>query len=161
MSAPSDLVSEAEWLWAAETNRVPSLCVLSPGEPISASWGGCAALLGNPQSDVPQTLFDGWAERVSREKHYDANERRLVDPSGTLLIGWPNISDGGGPVPVDLLLATSNDPESAYPTPEEIANAWNREPADRPRNEYFRRNRDNGIYTFEDQEIERLLVTTH
>ena len=119
------------------------------------------ALLGDPQSAVPQTLFDGWAERVSREKHYNANERRLVDRNGRLLIGWPNLSDGGGPVPVDLLLATSNDPEKVYPSPEETANAWNREPADRPRNEYFRRNRDHGIYTFEDQEIERLLDPSH
>jgi hypothetical protein len=156
VSSLSDLTTEAEWLWSAEDNNVPSLCILSPKQSISAKWGGCVALLGNPQREIPKELFDGWADRVSREKHYSANERRLVDGRGTLLIHWPHLAEGG-PARVDLLLATSNEPEATYPTVQEIADAWNREPANERRGEYFRRNRDNGIYTFEDQAIEKLL----
>lgn len=156
VSSAWDLTTEAEWLWSAEDNKVPSLCILSPKRSISAKWGGCVALLGNPQTEIPQELFDGWADRVSTEKHYNSNERRLVDRRGTLLIPWPHLSEGG-PAPVDLLLATSNDPEPTYPTVQEIAEAWNCEPADERIGEYFRHNRDNGIYTFEDQEIGKLL----
>jgi len=157
VSSPADLIREAEWLWSAEDNKVPSLCILSPKLSISATWGGCVALLGNPQSKIPQGLFDGWAERVSREKHYSANARRLVDGRGKLLIFWPHLTEGG-PVPLDLLLATSNDPEPEFPTVQQIAEAWNREPNNERRGEYFRRNRENGIYTFQDHAIEELLL---
>jgi hypothetical protein len=156
VSSPSDLIREAEWFWSAEDNKVPSLCVQSPKQSISATWGGCAALLGNPEGQIPPEMFNSWVERVSREKHYNANERRLVDDRGTLLIRWPHLSEAG-PAPVDLLLPTSNDPEPAYPTVQKIADAWNREPDDERKAEYFRRNRENGIYTFQDHEIEELL----
>lgn len=63
----------------------------------------------------------------------------------------------GGPAPLDLLLATSNDPEPTYPTVQEIANAWNREPDSERRAEYFRQNRKNGIHTFQDHAIEERL----
>jgi hypothetical protein len=78
VSSASDLTTEAEWLWSAEDNKVPSLCILSPKRSISAKWGGCVALSGHPQTEIPQELFDGWADRVSTEKHYNANERRFV-----------------------------------------------------------------------------------
>lgn len=155
-SAP-DLIAEAEWLWSAEDNKVPSLCGRSPAQSISAEWGGCVALLRNPQSSVPQELLDGWAKRVSRERHYNANERRLVDARGMLLIDWPHLTEGGV-APLDLLLATSNDPEPTYPQVQEIADAWNREPDCELRGEYFRRNRENGIYTFQDEAINERLT---
>jgi len=157
--SPADLIAEAEWLWSAEEDEVPSLCTLSPAKTISAKWkkgGGCVALLRNPRSNVPQELLDGWAERVLREQHYNANEQRLVDGRGTLLIDWPHLTEGGL-APLDLLLATSNDPELIYPTVQEIADAWNREPDNERRAEYFRRNRENGIYTFQDHAINELL----
>ena len=72
-----------------------------------------------------------------------------------LLIDWPRLK-GGGPAPLDLLLATSN-PEPTYPTVREIADAWNREADTERRGEYFRRNRENGIHTFQDAAIEELL----
>ncbi|MGH9747966.1 MAG: DUF2934 domain-containing protein [Candidatus Acidiferrales bacterium] len=156
VSSPADLIAEAEWLWSAEDNEVPSRCSLPPKPSISAEWGGCVALLRNPQSNVPQEVLDGWAERVLREQHYNANDRRRVDCKGTLLIDWPHLSEGG-PVPLDLLLATSNDPEPAYPTVQEIADAWNREPDNERRGEYFRRNKENGIHTFQDHAIGELL----
>lgn len=120
--SPADLIAEAEWLWSAEDNKVPSFSGLSPTQSISAEWGGCVALLRNPESNVPQELLDGWAERVLREPHYNANQRRLVDGRETLLIDWPHLTDGGL-APLDLLLATSNDPEPTYPVVHEIADA--------------------------------------
>ena len=122
---------------------------------VSAEWG-CVALLRNRQSNVPQELLDSWAERVLREQHYNANELRLVDRRGTLLIDWPHLTDGG-PAPLDLLLATSNDRDPTCPTVHEVADAWNREPDNDRRAEYFRQNRKNGIYTFQDHAIEELL----
>ena len=156
VSSPADLIAEAEWLWSAEDNRVPSVSALPPTQSISAEWGGCVALLRNPESNVPQELLDSWAERVLREQHYNANVRRRVDSRGTLLIDWPHLTEGGL-APLDLLLATSNDPAPTYPTVQEIADAWNREPDNERRAEYFRRNRENGIYTFQDPAIEERL----
>lgn len=154
ITSPFELVEEAEWLWSAESNRVPRLCTSHPEERISASgrWG-CVALLGNPSKPAPPQLLDGWAERVANEPEYAANERRLVNQRGILQIDWPLV-DGGGPVPLDLLLATSNDPEDSYPSVPMIANAWNEQNTGA---EYFRQNRAHGIHTFQDHEIERLL----
>jgi hypothetical protein len=73
-----------------------------------------------------------------------------------LLIDWPRLT-GGGLAPLDLLLATSNDREPTCPTVQEIADAWNREPDNERRAEYFRKNRENGIYTFQDNAIEKRL----
>jgi hypothetical protein len=55
---------------------------------------------------------------------------------------------------LDLLLATSNDPESKLPSVTEITEAWARH---RNRLEYFLRNIEHGIITFQDEEIERQL----
>lgn len=77
VSSPADLIREAEWLWSAEDNKVPSFCFQSPARSISAKWGGCVALLGNPEREIPQALIDGWADRVAKEEHYNANERRF------------------------------------------------------------------------------------
>jgi len=60
-------------------------------------------------------------------------------------------------LPLDLLLATSNDRDPTCPTVHEVADAWNREPDNDRRAEYFRQNRKNGIYTFQDHAIEELL----
>jgi hypothetical protein len=154
VSSLADLIAEAEWLWSAEGNKVPSRCTLAPAQRISAKWGGCVALLRNPQSYVPQELLDGWADHVLREPHYNANDQRRVGGKGTLLIDWPHPAEGEPPLP-DLLLATANDPAPTYPTVQEIADAWNREPE--RRDEYFRMNRAKGIYTFQDDAIKQRL----
>ena len=109
------------------------------------------ALLRNPHSEIPQTLLNDWATHVAL--HYKANERRLVDNRGMLQIPWPTLSSGGNPVPIDLLLATSNDREPTCPTVHEIANARN----EHPEVDYFQNNGKNGIETFQDQAIRELL----
>jgi Protein of unknown function (DUF2934) len=153
VSSLADLIAEAEWLWSAEEKKVPGLCTLSPKQSISANWG-CVALMHNPQSNVPQELLDGWARHV--KANYNASQLRRVDSRGTLLIDWRHLT-GGGPGLPDLLLATANDPERPYPTVQQIADAWNGEPDKDKRAEYFRLNRKNGIYTFQDHDIEERL----
>jgi hypothetical protein len=158
VTSASGLITEAEWLWSAEEkNKVPRLCIGSPEHRISpAGQWGCVALLRNPHKEIPQQLLDDWAKHVAGEAHYHASERRLVDRRGMLEIPWPELLDGS-PVGMDLLLATSNDPAPTYPTVQEVADAWNREPTEK-KADYFRSNRKNGIYTFQDREIDRLLI---
>jgi hypothetical protein len=151
VSSSSDLVKEAEWLWSAEDNEVPSLCCSSPKQFISAKWGGCVALLANPHSEIPQNLLSDWATHVAR--HYKANDLRLVDGKGILQIRWPNLSSDGSSVPMDLLLATSNDRDLTCPTVQNIADAWNQH----PEVDYFRNNRKHRIETFQDPGIDKLL----
>jgi hypothetical protein len=150
VTSASDLISEAEWLWSAEENK--RVRDSSPEHRISPDreWG-CVALLRNPHKEISQQLLDDWATRVAGEAHYRANERRLVDSRGILQLRWPDLSEGGS-LALDLLLATSNDAEPTFPTVQEIADAWKREPVER-RAEYFHCNQDNGISTFEDQAI--------
>jgi hypothetical protein len=156
ISDPHDLIAEAEFLWKAE----------QPGAKanrISASWG-CVAVLTNPERDIPQDLLRGWAERVAREPGYGhmsqtQEEGILVNSRGLLQIEWPLLLEGGAAADMDLLLATANDPEitsasPTYPTPEAIAAAWNQS-GDFA--QYFWKNTDNGIITFEDAEIRALL----
>lgn len=104
-------------------------------------------------SEQGACLLDEWVKHVAKEGHYNANERRLVNDQGMLQIDWPNLSSDGNPVPMDLLLATSNDRDPTYATVQVISNAWNQH----PKVDYFRSNRKHGIETFQDQGIEELL----
>lgn len=156
ISTVQELVTEAEHLWKAE----------QPGAKahrIAASWG-CVALLLNPDRDIPEDLSRGWAERVAREPDYGTvsqaqEEGLLVSDEGLLRIDWPSRVEGGSAAQVDLLLVTANDPEITaaspwYPTAEAIAEAWN---GAGDYVEYFWKNRDNGIQTFQDDAIRALL----
>jgi hypothetical protein len=154
VSSSADLIREAEWLWSAEDNKVPSLCCSSPKQNISANWG-CVALMGNPESEIPHNLLREWATHVAR--HYNAEEQRLVNDQGILRVPWPNLSLDNSVAPVDLLLATSNDRDLNYPTVQQIADAWRRYPDV----DYFRKNRENEIETFEDREILALMEVQH
>jgi hypothetical protein len=152
ISTLQDLITEAEWLWKAEQPRAEA-------HRIAADWG-CVALLGNPEREIPANLVGGWAERVDREPDYGrvsqtASEGVLVSEAGLLRIGWPRLVEGGAAVDADLLLVTANDPEitassPSYPTVEAIAEAWNRAGE---HVEYFWKNTDDGISTFQDNEI--------
>jgi len=158
VSTQNDLFIEAEHLWAAE--RKGDLNGL-----ISANWG-CVALLNHPDRHVPQELLDTWAMRVARERHYGnilqaPGEGPLVSERGLLQIPWPTLIDGNDAVPLDLLIATANQPTlegepKSYPTPEMIANAWR---MDRNNNvSYFWNNIRFGIRTFEDDAIRERLI---
>jgi len=75
-----------------------------------------------------------------------------------LTIDWPQLADGSGPLDLDLLLATATEPSlmgGRYANPAEIASAWRSAPHEVY---YFHNNRTNGITTFEDADILKLLV---
>lgn len=113
------------------------------------------------QRNVPKNLLEAWADRVGREPDYGnvsqmVDEGELISPDGMLRIDWPRCIAGGVPVDLDLLLVTANDPTligtpPSYATVETIVNAWNS--AAQEHAEYFWKNIDHGITTFQDDEI--------
>jgi len=157
VSSFGDLNTEAECLWKAEYPKA------KPGR-IAEDWG-CVALRRNPERKIPESLLTGWADRVGREADYGhvsqtQEEGVLVSKDGLLQIAWPRLVEGGEPVQLDLLLATANDPTltgtpASYPNVDTISNAWN--VAANEHVEYFWKNLDNGIRTFQDNEIRGLL----
>ena len=153
-----ELVGEAEWLWAAERNKA------RPGDRISADWG-CVALLENPERRMPQELRDEWTERISCEPCYGrmfntpVGEEAPASPSGSLTIPWP-ATLSGVPLDFDVLMGTATNPtivRGCYADAQEVANAWNN-PAGKKHVHYFHNNRQSGIHTFQDAEIERRLA---
>jgi hypothetical protein len=108
VSSAADLVTEAQHLWAAETKST------TPTGAICATWGS-VGLLVNEQSKIPTDLLASWAQRVRREPNYGHvrhafHEGPVINSSGRLLVRWPDLVDGSGPTPFDLLLATATDP---------------------------------------------------
>jgi hypothetical protein len=80
-----------------------------------------------------------------------------VNASGFPIIPWPPRTDGL-PLELDALLATATDPtivDGQYPSVQEIASAWKQSTGVHV--EYFWRNRECGITTFQDNEIEKHL----
>jgi hypothetical protein len=148
-----DLIAEALRLWEAEELSV------NTGR-IAANWG-CVALLCNPERQISPDLAEAWARRIKDEQGYGnvrqtADEGQLISEDGLLQIGWPCCVQGGAAVDLDLLLVTANDPTLtgtplSYPSVATIVDAWNR--AAQEHAEYFWKNTDNGITTFQDDEI--------
>jgi hypothetical protein len=156
VSTPADLFIEAEYLWAAERN-------VAPNGSLASDWG-CVALLCNPDRTTAQDLASGWVRRVSAEPGYcniphASGERAPVSAEGLLQISWPVMAGSSEPVPLDLLIATANHPtlvgdSRSYPTPKMIATEWRtRKAVENNRVEYFQKNVDHGIRTFEDDAI--------
>jgi hypothetical protein len=153
ITSADDLITEALHLWEAEELSVDT------GR-IASSWG-CVALLCNPERRIPPEFVEAWGHRVRDEQHYGnvrqmADEGRLISGGGLLQIDWPLCAKGGRRVDLDLLLVTANDPTLsgiplAYPSAATIADAWNS--ADSDHAEYFWKNIENGITTFQDDEI--------
>lgn len=153
ITSADDLITEALRLWEAEE-------LLQGSGRIAASWG-CVALLRNPERKIPEELRSAWAKRVEDEQPYRyvrqmADEGVLISKDGMLQIDWPRCIAGGAPVDLDLLLVTANDPTLtgtplSYPSVETIVNAWNGAAPEHA--EYFWKNTDFGITTFQDEEI--------
>jgi hypothetical protein len=156
--AAADLVKEAEHLWAAERKQPPS-------GGINAGWG-CVALLPNPHREIPPEILNSWAARVARARPYGnirqaPGEGVLVSERDLLQIAWPILTADNNPVPLDLLLATTTQPDLVgdpprYPAPAMIAERWRNDREDNVR--YFRNNVQSGIHTFEDDAIQRALA---
>ena len=152
-----DLFNEAEHLWAAERNATNG----SNGR-ISASWG-CVGLLENPMAPLHRKHRERWITRVRQEPHYGhlehgREEAAAVDRYGFLDISWPSALNGS-PLECDALLAAATCPtldDAEYPSSGNIADAW-KTPKGKIYAKYFWNNRENGIMTFQDTEIEAQL----
>jgi hypothetical protein len=155
ISKPAHLIEEAEHLWAAESLN-------AKGEDISAKWG-CVTLLCNPAIQIPADIGMEWSKHVAGRtdyKHFKhaAGEKPSVTEHGHLQIPWPVFAVPQGAEPLDLVIATANQPtitNGAYASVEAIAHPWSGR--DNKYVEYFRKNRASGITTFEDDAIARLL----
>ena len=157
ISTAQELIAEAEFLWKAEQPDAKA-------HRIASTWG-CVAVLCNPEREIPADLLREWANRVSDEPNYgrvsQTNEEGVLvgGNDGLLRIDWPHLAEGDAAADFDLLLVTANDPRISasapnYPTSQMIAEAWNRAGE---HVEYFWKNTDNGIRTFEDVQIRALL----
>jgi len=162
-----DIIRQAQGLWLAES---PDGSPRRPTETLASDWG-CVALLANPRSALPKSLFDAWAVRVAEEKHhrtkarcydsyaYAVKGRAAISDGGKLQVAWPIRADTGTEVDsLDLLLATATKPTpdkrtQDYPTAEQIAAAW-RKTGDP---HYFVENRKHGFHTFQDDKIKKHL----
>ena len=153
VSCLNDLSTEARWLWAAEVKEVPE-SEAGLGDSVARSWG-CVGLLPNPDSQVPESLLTEWREFIASDRQYVANEARCINENGLLQLRWPTLAGGQKQLPLDLLLATANDPTLACATVTSIADAWNRNPN---QTKYFKNNRNSGIQTFEDKAIAMLIM---
>jgi hypothetical protein len=157
ISTPQELIAEAEFLWKAEQPDAEA-------NRIASTWG-CVAVLCNPGREIPQNLLREWANRVSREPDYgrvsqtDAEGVLVGRKDGLLRIDWPRLAESGAGSDFDLLLVTANDPRIRasspnYPTVQMIAEAWNRAGEHVG---YFWKNTNNGIRTFEDDQLRAIL----
>lgn len=156
VNSVDDLVTEAQHLWQAESGKERS---------ISAKWG-CVALLEHPKRPMPDDLRAGWTKHVQQEQHYGAlnsarGEATVVDEEGFLTISWPRAVDDSD-IEVDALLATATDPtltRGDYPSAREIAAAWNAHEGEDYKLyvQYFHKNRDRKIWTFQDDDINKFL----
>lgn len=149
-----DLVTEARWLWSAETKGVPTSEQPDLPPTLQSTWG-CVALLARPRGcfhSVPRIqrqLLDRWSQ-VSSQR----DDELLLTDRGILGISWPDCIGGRGPVPLDLLLATTNRPCPQHiPSPRSVAEEWN----ERGFRNYFDENQKAGILTYQDQEIKQYL----
>jgi hypothetical protein len=153
VASAEDLITEAVKLWEAESLEKDT-------DRIARGWG-CVALLCNPERKIPANIANEWARRVEREPGYGKvsqtlEEGCLINKDGLLQMDWPLRVEEGAAVELDLLLVTANDPTltgtpPSYPSVETITNAWNA--AEQKHADYFWNNTDNGITTFQDDEI--------
>lgn len=155
VTAPATLVQEGRWLWAAERKSTSLI------DAVSASWGSVGLLIRAP-SGMGEAVLAEWAGTVRRSPNYGrlptvAEERPILQAStGLATFPWPRRTDGED-LDMDFLFFTATAAHivgGAYPTPKQIADAWNRAPV---RAEYFLRNREMGILTDEDESIAALL----
>jgi len=169
ISSIADLTTEAEWLWAAEEKKVTcrkdeERRQVETNHAISATWG-YVALLVNPESArdpkkglAVEDLRKQWAVHFSQQpngKKPKSLKSCLVDKHGLLKVGWPQIIDSEEPLGLDLLLATSNDPEPKAPTITAIVSAWKRDGGEHV--DYFWKNYHSGFRTFQDEKIKKHL----
>jgi len=124
----------------------------------SSSWGS-VALLPNPNKEIDSSIRTGWAGLMSGKISDHSlleewrSEQPPIDSDGFLTIEWPaEVTPRNQIRKLDVLIATVTVPnliDERYPTADEIADAM------RTQNyyEYFCKNREYEITTFQDKRI--------
>ena len=157
-SKPEHLLHEARCLWAAERD-------VEEIEGICADWGK-VCLLANPKTDPKDVLLKAWSSHIAElGAAYSAlpaatDEQPVLDHrTGLALFGWPqDVEINEDLSGFDLLLMTANSPTltgGQYDSVQQIAAAWRKDTADNV--VYFYNNRNVGITTFEDDDIQQFL----
>ncbi len=108
----------------------------------------------SPKSIVIASFLAKWAKKYSNTFNPDdykvGNETSVISKDGILLIDWQNI-----PEAIDFVIATVIKPElKNYPSVKNIADRIVVNEYDK----YFKENRKKGITTFQDLEVEELII---
>ncbi|MGA2681850.1 MAG: hypothetical protein ABSF44_08635 [Candidatus Bathyarchaeia archaeon] len=125
-----------------------------------SSFWGAVAIKFNPYKKTNTSLEKEWtsfvANKLSGHQLLSANlktERAAVGSKGFLTIRWPSVTNlENQSEDVDFVVSTVTKPtfyKGRYPTIYQIANSMYKSNY----YEYFLRNRQNGIITFQDQRI--------
>jgi len=165
VSSANDLILEAKRLWSAEQSTPEEAKAAS--DALGASWG-CVALLQNPKGQkLPREWRERWKTAVAQDKRlpygrlkHASGEISIVNRGGVLKIRWPKPLTRGNLVPsLDAIIATATNPciqNGRYHSPKMIARAWKR--AKEEHVQYFWKNREGKIWTFEDDAIKTYLT---
>jgi hypothetical protein len=147
----NDLLEEAVRLWQAESQTASNSA-------LSASWG-CVGLKMRDDVVCPDDIPTKWAQVAKdNQAHFNIrhahDELPLLDNSGVLQVAWPTKADGKPLTEIDALLVSVNQPtltaKNEYADPYDIARAWLKCPE---HDNYFYKNSEHGIKTFEDDAI--------
>jgi len=124
----------------------------------SGNWGS-VALLPNPNKEIDSSIRTGWAGLMSGKISNHSllekwkSEQPPIDSNGFLTIKWPEeVTPKNEVEKLDFLIATVTVPKltnERYPTADEIADAMRRQKY----YEYFCKNREYEITTFQDERI--------
>lgn len=149
---PFHIMDEAKKM--AEAEGINCLC---------NSWGSVSLLL-NPYK-INKEASGIWSSTMSSLLANSPllntklkTEKSAINSNGFLTIRWPKEEGPGGNLDdIDFLIATVTKPtiiDGQYPKPLEIATSMN----NAKYYTYFENNRKNGIITFQDEEIEKMLL---
>lgn len=150
-----DLKIEATKLWRAERSDANEMSFET-----SYSWGA-VGLMTNPSTEFSPEVITEWNNHYQSQAEkpkikYATDETPIISDNGLLSFEFPTHIDNNQPAEFDFILATAIKPKpnrGFYPTPERIARAC----LSNRYTEYFEKNRENGITTFQDDEVMTLL----
>lgn len=131
-----------------------------------SDWGSVALLL-NPNKKIDSAIKDNWRELLSGNKDRKSlmnthlkSEKPAIDSDGFLAIRWPDeVKSKNRIKKLDFLIATVTLPtlsKGRYPTAYKIADAMK----NAKYCNYFKKNREHEITTFQDERIARRVKQT-
>lgn len=150
-----ELLTEAKYLWAAETSSGDG------NRRIGADWGRIGVLFRDRNHPLAQEWGAAARAHGVTVPPCTKSEGPVVDSNGLLRIGWPDRVSGESELPVDVILATATTPtldRARYPTSREVADRWTEKRVGEEK--YFFLNVESGIRTFQDWAIWKRLAAS-